>query len=126
MKASQPTVASRTRGGNVRVDSRTTQRRDQQAQSEGVQLSTTGLAHTAEQRQSKAASIIQQLCEFKAQCGHCNVPRKYAANSKLGMWVSNQRSTYRLFQEGKHSPVTAERIRELEKVELKWRVLGVH
>jgi hypothetical protein len=59
----EPTVASRTRGGNTRADDRTTQRRGprcaQQAQSEGVQLSsTTGLAHTAEQRQSKQAASI--------------------------------------------------------------------
>ena len=83
-KPSQPTVTSRIRGGNTRVDDRTTQRRSssrdprrgrqsqsqaapatqrcgprrvQQAQFEGVQLSTTGLAHIAEQRQFKVASI---------------------------------------------------------------------
>ena len=63
---------------------------------------------------------FQQLCEFKAQCGVCLVTLKYSANPELGVWVSKQRSNYRLFQEGKASPITAERIEELESLEFKW------
>ena len=59
---------------------------------------------------------FQQLCEFKAQFGHCLVSRQYAANPKLGKWVNTQRGCYRLYQEGKPSPMTAERIRELESI----------
>ena len=62
---------------------------------------------------------FQQLCEFKAQVGHCRVPIKYSANRNLGKWVSTQRSTYKLYQEGKPSAMTAERIRALESVGFK-------
>ena len=53
---------------------------------------------------------FHQLCEFKAQFSHCRVPCGYPANPKLGKWVNTQRRCYRLYQEGKPSPMTAERI----------------
>jgi hypothetical protein len=63
---------------------------------------------------------FQKLCEFRVQFGHCLVPFKYDANLKLGKWVSRQRSNYKLYQEGKPNPMTAERIRQLESVEFEW------
>ena len=63
---------------------------------------------------------FQELCEFKEQFGHCFVGQRYSANRKLGRWVSTQRNTYRLYQEGKPSSMTEERIRELESVGFKW------
>jgi hypothetical protein len=62
---------------------------------------------------------FQQLCEFKVQFGHCLVPQQYAANLTLGRWVSKQRHDYKLYQDGKPSRMTPERIRELESVEFK-------
>jgi hypothetical protein len=62
---------------------------------------------------------FQQLREFKVQFGHCLVSQRYAANPKLGRWISKQRSNYRLYQDGKPSPMTGERIRELESVGFK-------
>jgi hypothetical protein len=62
---------------------------------------------------------LQQLREFKVQFGNCIVPQHYSANPKLGWWVSKQRNNYRLYQEGKPSHMSAERIRELETVEFK-------
>jgi hypothetical protein len=70
--------------------------------------------------QSDWSIRFQQLCEFKAQFGHCLVPYQYSANPKLGKWVSTQRRCYRLYQEEKPSPMTAERIRELESIGLDW------
>ena len=70
---------------------------------------------------------FQQLSEFKAQFGHCLVPIKYSANPDLGRWVSVQRSKCRLQQKGKPSPMTGERIRELESVGFNWgqaRLIG--
>ena len=32
---------------------------------------------------------FELLCEYKEQFGHCIVSQKYAANLKLGQWVSN-------------------------------------
>ena len=59
---------------------------------------------------------FQQMREFKVQFGHCLVPQQYSANPKLGHWVSKQRYHYKLYQEGKHSHMTAERIRELKSL----------
>ena len=65
---------------------------------------------------------FEQLCDFKVQFGHCNVPYKYSADPKLRKWVRNQRSMYRLaHQKGKLSPMTKERIRELESIGFDWR-----
>jgi hypothetical protein len=61
-----------------------------------------------------------QMCQFKAQFGHCRVPSKYSANPKLGWWVSAQRAHYKLYQEGKPSSMTEERIRELESIGFDW------
>ena len=68
---------------------------------------------------------FQQLREYKVQSGHCLVPYQYSANLKLGKWVSNERYQYRLYQEGKPSPMTEERIRELESIEFKWEPITV-
>jgi hypothetical protein len=63
---------------------------------------------------------FEQLREYKLQFGHCIVPQQYSANPKLGRWVSRQRNTYKLYHEGKSSPMTAKRIRELESVGFEW------
>lgn len=65
---------------------------------------------------------FQQLDEFKAQHGHCNVPQRYAANKSLGNWVSTQRTQYRLRQNGKTSNITADRVQKLEEVGFEWEV----
>jgi hypothetical protein len=63
---------------------------------------------------------FQQLREYKAQFANCLVPRQYAANPKLGTWVMTQRTQYKLYQEEKPSPMTAERSRELESIGFDW------
>ena len=62
---------------------------------------------------------FEQLCEFKTKLGHCLVPQQYSANPKLGWWVSKQRKNYKLYHEGEPSPMTEERIRELENIDFK-------
>ena len=69
---------------------------------------------------SQWCNLFRQLCEFKVESDHCLVPIKYAANLKLGQWVSNQRSNYRLYREGKPNPMTMKRIRELESLGFEW------
>jgi hypothetical protein len=59
---------------------------------------------------------FEQLCEYRAQFGHCLVPNRYPANPELGGWVSIQRYNYKLQKEGKPSPMTAERSRALQIV----------
>jgi hypothetical protein len=78
---------------------------------------------------------LEQLKEFKAQNGHCNVNIRYKANPTLGKWCNNMREQYKLFcrkakleQEGRDAeakqlpkcPMSAERIRLLEEVGFKW------
>ena len=71
-------------------------------------------------RHSQWRDKFRQLCEYKVQFGHCLVPQRYAANTELGIWVATQRVKYRWYQEGKTSPMTAERIRALESVGFDW------
>ena len=63
---------------------------------------------------------FQQLCKYKAQFANCLVPQRYAANPRLGLWVSKQRRHYRLQKEGKTSDMTAEHSRALQNVGFDW------
>lgn len=78
---------------------------------------------------------LEQLKDFKAQNGHCNVKIRYKANPTLGKWCNNMREHYKIFckktkleQEGDDAgakrlpkcPMTAERIRLLEEVGFEW------
>jgi hypothetical protein len=71
-------------------------------------------------RHYKWCEFFRQLCEYKVQFGHCLVLQRYVANPKLGQWVSTQRTRYKLYQEGKPSPMTAEHIRALDGVGFDW------
>lgn len=52
------------------------------------------------------------LCSFRAQNGHCDVPLK----SDLGMWVHNQKCSYRSLLQGKPSNLTPERLAALTSI----------
>ena len=65
----------------------------------------------------------EQLKQFQQSHGHCNVPRDYFANKKLGFWGMTQRTQYRLRQEGKQaSHMTNERVAMLEEIGFNWNV----
>jgi hypothetical protein len=63
---------------------------------------------------------LSELADYRKIQGHCNVPRYYSKNTKLGSWVFSQRSQYKLHLEGKKSPMTLTRIQELECLGFKW------
>jgi hypothetical protein len=63
---------------------------------------------------------LSQLADYCKMHGHCNVPKRYSPNSKLGRWVSKQRNTYRHRQQGKASPMIPFRIQELEGLGFEW------
>ena len=63
---------------------------------------------------------FEQLCAYRVKFGHCLVPKRYPANPKLGMWVWTQRKHYRLYQTGKTSPMTVERILGLQSIGFLW------
>ena len=64
----------------------------------------------------------EELKQFKATRGHCNVPSDDSANKELGTWVHKQRTEYRLQEKGKQSSaMTAERIALLEEIGFVWK-----
>lgn len=67
----------------------------------------------------------EELKQFHAQQGHCDVPTKYKENQALGRWVSTQRSEFKKFQEGRSKHMTNERIDKLNRLQFKWEMLNV-
>jgi hypothetical protein len=63
---------------------------------------------------------LSELADYRKIHGHCNVPRTYNKNTKLGKWVADQRARYNLYVKGKRSPMTLSRIRELEGIGFEW------
>jgi hypothetical protein len=68
-----------------------------------------------------------ELLEFKAINGHCNVPARYLPNNRLGIWVTSQRQQFKnlnLVKSGKIKkrpiPLTEEKIKLLENVGFEW------
>ena len=39
--------------------------------------------------------MFDRLLQFKAENGHCMVPKRYSVEPKLGVWVHTQRIQYR-------------------------------
>jgi len=62
------------------------------------------------------------LRAYHLQFGHCKVPARFKANSKLGRWVMTQRRQFTLLMQGLASALTAERIRRLESLGFTWSV----
>jgi hypothetical protein len=65
---------------------------------------------------------FSELTDFCKENGHCNVPRGYSENPKLAKWIGTQRSNFGLHLDGKKSPMTIFRIKELESLGFEWGV----
>ena len=65
-------------------------------------------------------TMFKQLCDFRRTHNHSLVPHTYHPNPRLSQWVKRQRRQYKLYQEGKRSTMTQERIEELERVGFIW------
>ena len=66
---------------------------------------------------------LQELHDYQQQHGNCNVPKTYKDNKMLGSWVRNQRAQYWTRQKpGKRSPMTNERIHQLENIGFQWKL----
>jgi hypothetical protein len=63
---------------------------------------------------------LNEIADYRKIHGHCNVPRNYRENTKLGEWVQTQRKQYMLQLKGKASPRTNSRIQELESLGFEW------
>jgi hypothetical protein len=63
---------------------------------------------------------LVELADYRKIHGHCNVPKRWRVNSKLGKWVGTQRTNYKLYREGKTPSITTLRIQELENLGFEW------
>ena len=66
------------------------------------------------------AQRTSDLREFKRLHGHCMVPRTYPPNPQLSAWVATQRKNYNRREMGKPSPLSMERMKELEGMGFVW------
>jgi hypothetical protein len=83
--------------------------------------------HSQNRSTSKGAVWEDRLSEFanyRKLHGHCNVPRNYSENAKLGTWVATQRCQYSLHLKGKTSSITLPRIQALESLGFEWGSRG--
>jgi hypothetical protein len=63
----------------------------------------------------------KELATYKQVNGHTNVSTLDATNKPLGTWVANQRTQYKLLQDGKKSLMTTERKKSLNELDFEWR-----
>jgi hypothetical protein len=59
---------------------------------------------------------IQELKEYKEKHGDCKIPKAFPQNKKLGKWMDHQKSFYSLKKNGQPSPLTDDRMKELETI----------
>ena len=67
---------------------------------------------------------LAQLADYRKNNGDCNVPCQFEGYNNLGKWADNQRQQHRLYKEDKECSMTKERIRAMEKLGFKWRLLA--
>jgi len=65
--------------------------------------------------------MFEELREFKAREGHCNVPNRYQTNPALAQWVSTQRKAWKELNDKRNLP---ERFRRLESAGFVWDLIG--
>lgn len=61
-----------------------------------------------------------EIEQFKMQHNHCLVPHSYPENPELARWVKRQRYQYKLFQQGKPTSMSTDRIEMLESIGFVW------
>jgi hypothetical protein len=75
-------------------------------------------------RDSAWEDCLSELADYRKIYGHCNVPRSYDENTKLGAWVSKQNVQYSWYRKGKTSPMTPFRFQALESLGFEWDCYG--
>ena len=81
----------------------------------GMKKPGTPRANSAKYRASWAARY-EELLEFKETHGHCNVPRRYELNKKLGVWVHMNRVKF------KKEQLSVDRVAKLKDIGFVWRI----
>eukprot|EP00977_Amphora_coffeiformis_P013008 scaffold3337_cov169-Amphora_coffeaeformis.AAC.18 len=67
---------------------------------------------------------FEELLQYRAQHGDCNVPQLWSENRALGRWVMKQRCHYNLKKQGKKSQLTDEKQARLEGIGFAWVAPG--
>ena len=65
---------------------------------------------------------IELLSDFKREHGHCDVPQNYSMDKSLAIWVKKQRSHYKAKVAGDKSPMSDDRIEQLNKLGFSWEI----
>ena len=63
---------------------------------------------------------FEQLIQYKANYGDCNVPQHYEKSRELGLWVAEQRRQYSNLMQGKKSSMTESKVVLLEAQGFFW------
>lgn len=87
------------------------------------QLNRLGFTWTIRENHTSWEDRLNELKDFKSVNGHCNVPKVYAKNPRLGYWVNEQRFQYRRKMKGQSSYMTDDKIKELNDLEFKVSVI---
>jgi hypothetical protein len=66
----------------------------------------------------------QELLQYRAQHGDCNVPQLWPESRALGRWVMKQRCQYNLKVQGKKSQLTDEKQAKLDAIGFAWVAPG--
>jgi len=82
-----------------------------------IALTDLGFVFVPKGKQPTWDSRLQRLVEFKAEHGHLRFPE---TDQAMRAWVGRQRSEYRLFQAGRPSKMTQDKIDSLDKVGFVW------
>jgi len=67
---------------------------------------------------------LEELKQYKAQFGNCNVPQVFPECPKLSKWVKNQKAHYKYYKEGKRSSMNEYKIKALEALGFEWSNTG--
>ncbi len=68
-------------------------------------------------RRSLWNELYDELSNFKNKHGHCNVPKEYPENKRLGGWVANQRT------KNSKNKLASDRIDKLNQLGFSWNTL---
>lgn len=66
------------------------------------------------------SAMYEELCEYRRQKGHCNVPCLHQQNMQLARWVKRQRYQYQLILGGKRNRMSLKRIESLNDIGFVW------
>ncbi|GFH60707.1 hypothetical protein CTEN210_17183 [Chaetoceros tenuissimus] len=83
-----------------------------------ISISQSSSSTTASEVKNTWNDRYSELKQYKAKNGHTKVPQN--ENGGLGVWVCQQRSSYKKFKAGKSSSLTNSRVKALDALSFDW------